>query len=122
MHSFLKNLKTDLGPADEDVGVFSSRFMHYHHDMRPLQGNHSMFCDIHVFSATTTTAEALHFSVQEMTIAECSDHVQEKFCLVFLCKPRFLRIFHAKIKLCMLFRGTMYVTTFFRSSVSATSK
>jgi len=40
---------------------FSSRFMHYNLDMRPLQGNHNMFCDIHIFSATTTTtAEALH--------------------------------------------------------------
>jgi len=25
-----------------------------------------MFCDIHIFSATTTTAEALHFSIQEL--------------------------------------------------------
>jgi len=81
-----------------------------------------MFCDIHIFSATTTTAEALHFSVQELTIAECSGHVQVTFCLVFLCKPSFLWIFHAKIKLCVFFRGAMYVITFFRSSVSATSK
>ena len=28
---------------------FSSRFMHYHLDMRLLQGNHNMFCDIHIF-------------------------------------------------------------------------
>jgi len=41
---------------------FSSRFMHYHLDMRRLQGNHNIFCDIHIFS--TTTAEALHFSVK----------------------------------------------------------
>jgi len=34
---------------------FSSRFMPYNLDMRPLQGNHNMFCDIHIFSATTTT-------------------------------------------------------------------
>jgi len=57
--------------------------------MRLLQGNHNMFCDIHIFSATTT-AEALHFSIQELTIAECSGHVQVKFCVVVLCIPRFL--------------------------------
>jgi len=51
--------------------------MHYHLDMRLLQGNHSMFCDIHIFSATTT-AEALHFSIQELIIVECSAHVQVK--------------------------------------------
>ena len=28
---------------------FSSRFMHYNLDMRPLQGNHNMFCDINIF-------------------------------------------------------------------------
>ena len=28
---------------------FSSRFMHYHLDMRRLQGNHNIFCDIHIF-------------------------------------------------------------------------
>ena len=81
--------------------------------MQLLQGNHYMFCDIHIFSATTTTAETLHFSVQELTIAECSGHVQVKFWLVFLCKPSFLWIFHAKIKFCVFFRGTMYVITFF---------
>jgi len=122
VHSFFKNLKTYLGPADENVGVFSSRFMHSNLDMRLLQGNHNMFCDIHIFSARTTTAEALHFSVHELTIAESSGHVQVKFGLVFLCKPSFLWIFHAKIKFCVLFRGTIYVITFFRSSVSATSK
>ena len=83
--------KTYLGPADENVGVFSSRFMHYHLDMLPLQGNHSMFCDIHIFSTSTTTAEALPFSVQELTITECSGNVQVKFCLVFLCKQNFMR-------------------------------
>jgi len=81
-----------------------------------------MFCDIHIFSATTTTAKALHFTVHELTIAECSGHVQVKFCGVFLCKPSFLWIFHAKIKFFVFFRGTMYVITFFRNSVSATSK
>jgi len=40
---------------------FSSRLMHYNLDMRWLEGNHNMFCDIHIFSATT--AEALHFSI-----------------------------------------------------------
>jgi len=31
-----------------------------------------LFCDIHIFSATATTAEALHFTIQELTIVECS--------------------------------------------------
>ena len=75
-----------------------------------------------MFSATTITAEALHFIVQELTIAECSGHGQVKFCLVLLCKPSFMWIFHAKIKFCVFLRGAMYVITFFRSSVSATSK
>ena len=67
---------------------FSSRFMHYHLDMWLLQGNHNMFCDIHIFSATTT--EALHFSIQELAIVECSGHMQVKFCVVFLCKENFV--------------------------------
>ena len=89
MYSFFKNLKTYLGLADENVGVIPSRFMHNNLDMRLLQGNHSMFCDIHIFSSTTTTAEALHFSVQVLTIAECSGHVQVKFCLVFCARQVF---------------------------------
>ena len=44
VHNFFKNLKPYWGPADKNVGVFSSRFMHYHLDMRRLQGNHNMFC------------------------------------------------------------------------------
>jgi len=72
--------------------------MRYHLDMRLLQGNHNMFCDIHIFSATTTTAEALHFSIQELTIVECSGHVQVKVSIVFLCKENFVWLFHAKIK------------------------
>ena len=71
--------------------------MHYNLDMRPLQGHRNMFCDIHIFSATTTTAEALHFSIQELAVVECSDHVEVKFCVVFLCKENFVWIFHAKI-------------------------
>jgi len=69
--------------------------MHYHLDMRLLQGNHNMFCDIHIFFATTT-AEVLHFSIQELIIVECSAHVQVKFCIVFLRKENFVWLFHAK--------------------------
>ena len=77
--------------------------MHYNLDMWPLQGNHNMFCDIHIFSATTTTtADALHFSTQEMAIVECSGHVQVNFCIVFCAV-----IFYAKIKFCVFFCGTM---------------
>jgi len=81
-----------------------------------------MLYDIHIFSATTTTTteEALHFSIQELAIVECSGHVQVKFCVVFLCKENFLWLFHAEIKYSVFFRGTMCVLIFFRSSVSAT--
>jgi len=77
MHNFFTNLKTYLRSADKHVVVFfPSRFMYYNLDMRPLQGNRNMFCDIHIFSATTTTTEALHFSIQELAIVKCSGHVQ----------------------------------------------
>jgi len=79
---------------------FSSRFMHYNLDMRPLGGNHNMFCDIHIFSATTTTAEALHFNIQELTLVECSGHVQVKFCVVFFVQRKFCVAFHAKNLAC----------------------
>jgi len=88
--------------------------MHYHLDMRLLQGNHNMFCDIHIFYATTTTAaEALLFSIQELTIVECSGHVQTKFCVIFLYKENFVWLFHVKIKFCVFFCGTMCVINFF---------
>jgi len=77
--------------------------MHYNLDMRPLEGNHNMFCDIHVFSATKTSADALHFSIQELAIGEFSGHVLVKFCVVFLCKEIIVWLFHAKIKFCALF-------------------
>jgi len=58
--------------------------------MRLLQGNHNMFCDIHIFSATTTTtAKALLFSIQKLAIVECSGHMQAKFCVVFLVQRKF---------------------------------
>ena len=55
----------------------------------------NMFCDIHIFSATTTTAEVLHFSIQELIIVEYSAHVQIKFCVGFVCKENFVWLFHA---------------------------
>ena len=60
--------------------------MRYHLDMRLLQGNHNMFSDIQFFSATKTTAEMLHFSIQELAIVECLGHMQVKFCVVFSAK------------------------------------
>jgi len=114
VHNVFTNLKPYLGPADKNVVVFSSRFMHYNLDMRPLEGNHNMFCDIHIFSATTTTAEALHFSIQELTIVKCSGQVQIKILrCFFLCKENFVWLFHAKIKFCVFFCGTMWVIIFF---------
>jgi len=87
VHNFFTNLKSYLQPADKNVGVFSSCFMHYNLDMQALEGNHNMFCDIHIFSATTT-AEALYFSIQELATVECSGHVQVKFCFVFFCAKK----------------------------------
>ena len=89
--------------------------------MRLLQGDHNMFCDIHIFSATTTTEEALHFSVQELKkIVECSGHVQIKFCVVFFVQRKFCVAFSCENIIYVFFRGTMCVIFFFRSSVSAT--
>jgi len=52
-----------------------------------------MFCDIHIFSATTTIAEVLHFSIQELAFVECSGHVQVKFCVVFFCAKEISCVF-----------------------------
>jgi len=82
---------------------FSSRFMHYNLDMRPLQGNH-MFCDIHIFSATTTTTpEALRFSIQELAIVKCSGQVQVKFCVVFFVQRKFCVAFSFENKFSCFF-------------------
>jgi len=77
--------------------------MHYHLDMRLLQGNHNMFCDIHIFSATTTTAEALHFNIQELAIVECSGHVQVKFSVVFFVQRQFCVAFSRENKILRVF-------------------
>jgi len=93
--------------------------MHYHFDMRLLQGNHNMFCDINIFSATTTTTpEALHFSIQKRIIFECSVHVQVKFCVVF-CAKKIYVAFSCK-KILRDFSLYNVCNIFFRSSVSAT--
>jgi len=100
---------------------FSSGFMPDNPDMRPLQSNHNMFCDIHIFSATTTTtAEVLHLSIQELSIVECSGHVQVKFCVVFFVQRKFCVTFSCENKILRVFCGTICVIIFFRSSVSAT--
>jgi len=85
------------------MSFFSSRFIHYHLDMRPLQGSHNMFCDIHFFSTTTTTAEALHFSIQELATVECSGHVQVKFCVVFFVQRKFCMAFSCENKILRVF-------------------
>ena len=114
MHNFFTNLKPYLRPADENVGAFSSRFMHYNLDMRPLQGNHNMFCDIRIFSATTTTiAEALHFSIQELAIVECSGHMQVKFCIAFLVQRKFYVAFSCKNKIFRVFLWYNVCNNFF---------
>ena len=119
MHNFFPDLKPYLRPADKNIVVFTSGFMHYHLDMRLLPGNHNLFCDIHIFSAKTTTAEALLFSIQKLTIVECSGHVQIKLCVVVLCKENFVWPLHAKIRFCV-FSWHNWCNNFFRSSVCAT--
>jgi len=93
--------------------------MHYNLDMRLLQGNHNMFCDIHIFSATTTTAEALHFSIQELTFVTCSGHVQIKLCVVFFVQRKFCMAFSCENKILPVFSWYNVCNNFFRSSVSA---
>jgi len=113
VHNFFTNLKSYLHPADKNVGV-SSYFKHYNLDMWPLQGNHNMLCDIHIFSATTTTAaEVLHFSIQELATVKCSGHVQVKFRVVFFVQRKLCVAFSAKIKFCVFICGTMCVIIFF---------
>jgi len=93
---------------------FSSRFMHYNLDMRPPQGNHNMFCDIHIFSATTTTtAEALHFSIQELAIVERSGHMQVKFCVAFLVQRKFCVAFSCENKIWRVFLWYNVCNNFF---------
>ena len=82
--------------------------------MRPLQGNHNMFCDIHIFSATTTTtAKALHFSIQELTIVRCSGHMQVKFCIVFLVQRKFCVAFSCENKIFRVFLWYNVCNNFF---------
>jgi len=92
---------------------FSSRFMHYNLDMRPLEGNHNMFCDINIFSATTTTAEALHFSIQELAIVEYSGHVQVKFCVVFSVQRKYCVAFSCENKILRVFSWYNVCNNFF---------
>jgi len=88
--------------------------MHYNLDMRPLEGNHNMFCDIQIFSATTTiTAEVLHFSIQELTIVECSGHMQVKFCVVFFVQRKFCMAFSCENKILRVFLWYNVYNNFF---------
>jgi len=88
--------------------------MHYNLDKRPLQGNHNMFCDIHIFSATsTTTAKALHFSFQELAIVECSGHMQVKFCVVFFVQRKFCVAFSCEHEFFRIFLCYIVCNNFF---------
>jgi len=98
---------------------FSSRFMHYNLDMQLVQGGHNMCCDIHIFSATTATVEALHFSIPELIIVECSGHVQEKFSVVFFVQRKFCVAFSREKEILRVFSLYNMCNNFFRSSVSA---
>ena len=100
MHNFFTNFKPYLRPADKNVGVFFLPFHALQSWHAPLQGNHNMFCDIHIFSATTTTTtEALHFSIQELAIVERSGNMQEKFCVVFVVQRKFCVAFTCENKI-----------------------
>jgi len=74
-----------------------------------------MFYDIHIFSATTTTTteEALHFSIQELAIVECSGHVQIKFCVVFFVQTKFCVAFSGGNKILRVFSWYNVCTNFF---------
>jgi len=72
-----------------------------------------MFCDIHIFSATTTTAEALHFSIQELAIIECSGNMQIKFCVVAFVQRKFCVAFSCGNKFLRVFCGTVCVIILF---------
>jgi len=115
VHNLFTNLKLYLHTADKNIIIFFSRFMHYHLDLRLLQGHDNTFCDIHIFSASTkaTKTEGLLFSIQKLTIVKCSGDMQAKSCVVFLCKPKFALLVRAKIKFCVFFRRTMCVIIFF---------
>ena len=97
---------------------FSSRFMLYNLDMRPLQGNHNMFCDIHIFLQQQQKCYISASKSWQLPNAQAT--CKQSFALFFLCKENFVWLFHAKIKFCVFFCGTMCVIIFFRCSVSAT--
>ena len=73
-----------------------------------------MFCDVHIFSeTTTTTAEALHFSIQELAIVESSGHMQIKFCVVFLVQKKFCVAFSCENKIFRVFLWYNVCNNFF---------
>ena len=96
--------------------------MHLNRKMRLLEGYHNMFRDIHVFSATTTTAGSVTF--QHPRAGNCRmlrPRANKNFALFFLCKENFVWLFHAKIKFCVFFLWyNVCDNFFFGSSVSAT--
>jgi len=79
-----------------------------------------MFCDIHIFSATTLTAEALHFSIQELIIVKCSGDVQIKILRWFFVQTKFCFAISCENKILRVFLWYNVCNNFFRSSVSAT--
>ena len=74
--------------------------MHLNRNMRLLEGYHNMFRDIHVFSATTTTAGSVTF--QHPRAGNCRmlrPRANKNFalfffvCCVFSCENKTLRVF-----------------------------
>jgi len=83
--------------------LFSSRFMHYRLDMRLLQVNHNMLCDIHIFFCNNNNSRSVTFqhpradncrmlSPRASKILRCF-FVQRKFCVAFSCEKTILRVF-----------------------------
>ena len=81
---------------------FSTCFMPYNLDMRPLQGNHNMFCDIHIFfcnnSSRSVTFQHPRASNCRMLRPCASKFLRcfffpKKSCAAFSCKNEILSVF-----------------------------
>jgi len=83
---------------------FSSRFMHYHLDMRLLRGNHNMFCDIHIFFCNSNN------NTRSVTF----QHPRADNCRMLSPRAsKILRCFFVQTKLCVTFSSEKNFACFF---------
>ena len=121
VHNFFTNLKPYLGLADKNVGVFSSHFMHYHLDMRSLEGNTTYSAIFNFFCNSNNCRSVTFQHPRAGNYRMLRPRANKNFTLFFLCKENFVWLFHAKIKLCVFFLWYNVCNNFFfLSSVSAT--